>query len=444
MKLWLLFFIVFSQFTLAENILKRTSFLGFVPESTQSGEVVVHQLHPQGTAHALGLRVGDKLISINGNVISDFSNLLTELGKIYEGDTITLSISRDTSSLILEAKAQGKPKEKGKGYQVNYGEFSWQHETIRTITYLPEKPRQDGAAVLFIQGYTCSSIDYGMLPDMSLNQLLGQFSQSGFTVMKMEKPGVGDSEGQLDCQLYDFVTENKAFLAGLSHLKTKNGVSAKNVFVFGHSLGVLHSAIIAEQGLAKGVIGYGGVFKPWIEYLHDIYEKQSVLYWGVTKEQAKKNVKLISPFLTKWLDSDLSWQEVIASKVAKRVIDAELIAINEELIMNRHYNFFRSINRFNFAALWQKSKSHGLMLHGMYDIQAIDGKWAKNIVSLLNQNEGVTGQELTFERTDHSMLKFINSSDLMKFTRREVTDVGKFNQKIASSSISWMESILSL
>lgn len=433
----------FSSVSVAKTQLKRNSFLGVVPENTQTGEVVVvQQLHPQGTAHILGLTIGDKINVINDQAIADFSALIRVLNGIDEGEPITLNITRDDKQLTLTAKAQGRPQEQGAGYSVKYSDFSWQQERIRTIGYFPDKPREDGAAVLFIQGYTCGSIDYGMIPNASLNKLLGHFAQAGFIVMKMEKPGVGDSEGELDCHQYDFDTENKAFIAGLTHFKQQQGVNTENVFVFGHSLGVLHAAVIAEQGLTKGVIGYGGVVKPWIDYMHDIYAKQSVKYWGVDAEQAKKNVSIISPFLEQWLNTNDSWTDINLSSATKRVVSEGLIAINNEQVIDRHYSFFRSINRIDFKSLWANSKSHALMLHGDYDVQAIDGDWAKQITTLVNQQAKVYGKSLFFKRTDHSLMKFNNTSELMRFTRRQTNDLGIFNQQIATSSIHWMENTL--
>ena len=63
-----------SQISVASVKLKRTSFLGLIPETAEAGEaVVVPNLHPLGSAQALGLKVGDRISSINSREIEDFS-----------------------------------------------------------------------------------------------------------------------------------------------------------------------------------------------------------------------------------------------------------------------------------------------------------------------------------------------------------------------------------
>ncbi|NMP33123.1 PDZ domain-containing protein [Thalassotalea sp. M1531] len=427
------------------STLTRSSFLGLIPQSAQLGDaVVIDNLHPQGTAQALELKQGDTLLSINDKPIADFPELVAILNTIDAGMDISVTVKRNEKPITLTAVAQSRPLETGKDYDVEYGEFGWQQERIRTITYHPDKRRKDNAAVLFIQGYTCGSIDYGMLPDVSLTQLLGRFADAGFTVMKMEKPGVGDSQGQLDCQTYDFNVENAAFVAGLKHLKQQANVNSSNVFVFGHSLGVLHASIIAEQGLAKGVIGYGGVAKPWIDYVHDIYSKQSTKYWGVSNEQAKKNLETISPFLNLWLGTDQSWAQIASSPAAKKVVAEDLLALGDEQILNRHFSFFRSVNQHNFQQKWANTKAHALMLHGEYDVQAISGDWIQQVKRLVNENTAFSSQTYAFERTDHGLMQYQNKEELMKATRGQARGLGRFNQNIASKSLRWMEDLLAI
>lgn len=417
----------------------RTSFLGLVPQTVQTDEaVVVADLHPQGSATNLGLLVGDQLVTINGQIIKDFPSLLPVLNSINEGQQISALVLRDDKPIKLTAIAQSRPLEQGKGYTVNYDSFPWQKERIRTILYHPNNPRKDGASIFFIQGYTCDSIDYGMIPNISITQLLSHYAQAGFTVMKMEKPGVGDSQGQLNCNQYNFDIENQAFLAGLSHFKQQPKVNAENVFVFGHSLGVLHAAVVAERGLAKGVMGYGGVLKSWYDYSIDIYAKQSVNYWGVSKAQAKNNVAIIQPFLNQWLNTGDNWQSITSSQTTKAAVAANLIALNNEQVFDRHFSFFRSLNKYDFTQMWTNTQSHVLTLHGEYDIQAVDGKWAIDIVDLAAKNAAIIATTLSFERTDHSLMQFNNTEDLMKVTRRQAQGLGHFNNNIAIKTLEWI------
>ncbi|UTW54663.1 PDZ domain-containing protein [Kordiimonas sp. SCSIO 12610] len=432
----------------ADDKLQRSAFLGLAPTNPgPGGEVIVQNLFPSGTAQALAIQTGDKLISVNGQKITDFPSLIPVLRNIYEDSDISVEVIRAGETLTLAAKAQGRPKETGDGFSVEYSQFNWQENRIRTITYTPDQPRSDGAAVMYIQGYTCGSIDYGMVPDLTLNQLLATYAKAGFKVMKMEKPSVGDSEGQLDCMQIDFSTENMAFLAGLKHFKTHEGVNEDNVFIFGHSLGVLHAAFIAEKGLAKGVMGYGGVVKPWNDYMRDIFTKQAVKYFGTTKAQATENMKSIGPFLKDWLETDKPWSDVLKTEHAKAVQSANLIAMNGDLIMDRHYSFFRDTSRFDFRKLWAGSKSHVLMMHGTYDIQTVESGWQHEIAQIVNDQQRVSAKALTFERTEHALMQYPDLQSLLSAMENRSNNAGnpgeKYNPDIAKASLKWMQGILS-
>ena len=444
--LQLLLALIFSMsapITDAKDLLPRSAFLGLVPESTNADQaVIVRALHPAGTATELGLKVGDKVDSINQQPIENFSSLIAVLRKVRAGQSLAVYITRGDQQLTLSAKAKDRPREQGEGYSVKYDAFSWQDNTIRTITYHPDKPRDDKAAVFFVQGYTCDSIDYGMLPDVSLTQLLASFAKAGYTVMKMEKPGVGDSEGKLDCYQIDFNTENQAFIAGLSHFKKLPNVASDNVFVFGHSLGVLHAALLAEKGVVKGAIGYGGVLKSWYEYLQDIYAEQSVKYWGTSAKQAKENLAVVKPFLRQWLTTTDTWSAITENKNNKAAFNADLLPINGEQVFHRHYTFFRNLNQVDFEQAWHNGQAHTLMLHGNYDIQAIDGDWANQIAAITNQQTAFTGKAEFFEQTDHALMQYPNKAELMKATRREPDNQGQFNADIATTSLKWMDAIL--
>ena len=431
----------------AQSQLQRTAFMGLVPVTTETSESVeVSSLHPNGTGAAIGLKTGDRIKQLNGQQVNDFYHLVELLNGTVEGSALSVSVLREGKEIELKGTAKSRPREQGNDYSAEYSQFSWKGNQIRTITYYPDSPRKDNAAVMFIQGYTCGSIDYGMVPEITITQLLATYAKAGFTVFKMEKPGVGDSSGPLRCADYDFDTENEAFIAGLNHFKSNDKVNEDKVFVFGHSLGVLHAATIAEQGLAMGVMGYGGVLKSWYEYLQDIYTEQSVRYFGVSKVQAKANLKTVKPFLNQWLNTDNSWQQLTQHSGVKEALQSDLLPINGEQIFERHYGFFRSLNRHDFSVLWSNSQSHTLMMHGTFDIQAIEGSWANQIARLVNASGLKTAKAVSFARTEHALLRYPTLERLQAAMSDGTHQVGnpedKYNPDIAATSLQWMQDLL--
>ena len=451
MKSRLIALFVFMGITVAayaDDILPRRSFLGLAPVSGAVGDKVeVRQITPSGTAADLGIKPGDILQTVNGRQVDDFPALLRILSSIGAGDEMSVTVTREGVAHTLEAQAKGRPQETGHGYAVQYSQFQWQDNDIRTIIFRPDTPRPDGAAVLYIQGYTCGSIDYGAVPDVTLNQVLATYARAGFVVFKMEKPGVGDSRGPLTCADYDFTTENRAFRAGLQALKATSRVNPDRIFTFGHSLGVLHSAVLAEKGQVKGVMGYGGVIKPWHDYFHDIFAVQAVKYWGTSREQAQQNLQSVEPFLHAWLKTDTPWSEILAAPYTKQVQRAELLPLSGDQIFNRHFSFFRDVNRYDFAALWEKAAVHVLMMHGEYDIQAIESGWQTQIAALVNNNHPGKATAMEFKGTDHALMHYPSAQALLAAmadgTYQPARPGERYNKEIAARSLEWMEHILS-
>ena len=433
--------------TQADTPLTRSTFLGMYPESTApETPVIVRALHTAGTAQALGLLEGDKIVAINGQAIGDFQAVIQILNQTPAGQKMFVRIIRGEEELELSAVTQSRPMETGDGYSVEYSQFAWNNEQIRTITFTPEKPRQDQASVMYIQGYTCGTIDYGMSPNVTLNQLLASYARAGFKVFKMEKPGVGDSSGELDCMEYDFNVENQAFQAGLAHFKSHKGVNPDNIFIFGHSLGVLHGATFAEQGNVKGVMGYGGVAKPWLEYFTDVHTKQTVKYWGMSESEVKERMVYIKPLLRDWMATDKLLEEILKEDYTKAAIAANAWQVNGETVMGRHFEFFRSINKIDFKRMWLNSKSHALMMHGGFDIQAIESGWQEDIAAMVNKSQPGLATAMEFERTEHSLMQYEDLSALRSAMQNRTHNPGNpgehYNAEIAEESLKWMQDVL--
>jgi S1-C subfamily serine protease/predicted esterase len=75
--------------------LKR-GLLGITPQTadTYNGQPVIGSIQPDSAAARAGLAAGDKILEINGKPIPNYSALQHVMGPLYEGDEITVKVSR--------------------------------------------------------------------------------------------------------------------------------------------------------------------------------------------------------------------------------------------------------------------------------------------------------------------------------------------------------------
>ena len=431
--------------TLQAEDLPRSTLLGIMPTQNAVGEEVILQtIVPNSTASTLGLEQGDKITAINKQKTEDFPSLLSVIRELNAGSDIAVDVIRDNKPLQLAGKMQPRPFETSQYADVYYDSVSYPGNQLRSIIYKPSQARdgQKLPSIFFIQGYTCDSIDYGMAPNVTTRQMADQYAQAGYVVYRVEKPGAGDSVSDKDCSDIDFTSENKAFIEGLKALKQVPYVDADRVYLWGHSLGVLHAGVIADQYSVAGVIGYGGVYKSWHDYMLDIYRHRSVNHFDLAESQAINNTKRVKPFIAGWLKTDTPWQQLLAQKDVKKALEGDLIPINGDQVFNRHYSFFRDLNRYDFASIWKRVDVPVLMMHGSLDIQAINKQWAFDITE---QTPHPKSKGLEIVGAEHAFMRYKNRAEHMQARRNREYNPGNpgehFDKRIAEQTLSWLNSL---
>ncbi len=425
--------------------LPATPMLGLVPVGTDPGApVVVQDVLPGATASALGVVAGDTLRQVNGTAVQDFAQLLTLVRAVSVDEPLTMDVSRNGQPLQLSGVMRSRPREASTIARVSYGQVRFGDDLLRSITHRPVSlaDADKAPAVYFIQGYTCDSIDYGMLPDVTTRRLVDQFVAAGYVVFRMEKPGVGESRSSVDCTDIDFTTESNAFLAGLVSLKQQRGVDPERITLWGHSLGVLHAAVMANQEPVASVVGYGGVYKNWHDYMLDIYRLQSVKHFGVSERTATANTQRVAPFLHQWLRTDTPWSALLAMPEVQRAIAGDLLPISDDRVFDRHYSFFRDLNRYDFEALWRELDAPVLMMHGSLDIQAIDDEWTHDVVAA---NRSPQSTALTIPGAEHAFMRYANADAYQQARRagehRPVAPGESFDTRIGQATLDWLEAL---
>jgi uncharacterized protein len=406
---------------------------------TQSGAVKVLQVIEGSTASHAGIEVNDIIVECNGKTILEISDLLAIASGFNAGDEIEIKVIRNGKRKTLNGKVLARPFEEAINGEVIYDEMPFRQGYIRTIV---NKPEGDGPfpVVFYLQGYTCSSID-NLTPSSPVKQLIEALVEKGYSVFRMEKPGVGDTYNLPDCRQIDYDTELSAFNEGLAHLQTLSFIDKANIFLFGHSLGGIAAPLMATENKPRGIIVYGTVLKSWAEYLMDIYREQRELL-GVDFLQIERTARIMFPLLNDYLVHKTSPFELAKNNPEYAEMLATSLGFNDQgHIIDRHYTFWQQLQHKNLTEAWINAGTYTFAIYGEADIAAINYKGHKTIAAIVNAYHPGKGRFLLLPETDHGLLLTGTMEENLRLTNSERWNK-PFNSQIVDIIDEWMQEIM--
>lgn len=215
---------------------------------------VVREVAAESAAARAGLRVGDRI-----------EDPTLVRSRCRAGDSIALRVLRGDAVSRLELVADPWPEERHEGLSTRYGEIVG----MRMISVSPARPR---ATVLYVQGCDLGSVERALAPDD--DPLVGwvrHLGAAGYATLRVEREGVGDSEGD-DPGAVDWSREREGVASALAQAE------GERVVLFGHSLGAMHAAAVAARDpRVCGIIAYGAGVDPWRAYLAEHLRRQLTL-----------------------------------------------------------------------------------------------------------------------------------------------------------------------
>ncbi len=163
----------------------------------------VGRVGPGTTADAVGLKADDIVLSIDGKQLENVAALTRHIATRKSGEAVNVSVTRGGSNVELKGKWIERAREaNNETYKVEYGHVASQRGRMRTVVTTPakaDKSAQSGKhpALLFIQGVTLGSVDFALAgaDNNSYARIVRSFAEGGYVTMRVDKPGVGDSEG---------------------------------------------------------------------------------------------------------------------------------------------------------------------------------------------------------------------------------------------------------
>jgi len=352
-----LFFITFITISLSQNIAsasdqeldRRAQWQARFERLPEAG-VRIRQLEASsGLVHA-GLAVDDVLISVDNKTIlsgADWDDLSDAL---VAGHEYRILFRRGTREAYTSAVFEPLERENHNGITTAYdqivSDFGIRQRVIITRPSGAESPQP---AIFVLQGLSCSSIEYwqGRRSNFA-RSLRNLVQQSGMVVMRTEKPGLGDSEG--NCSKTDFKTEINGYETAIKKLKALPYVDPDRIVVFGSSMGSALAPYFANKYNLNGVIADGTYHRTWFEHMLEIERRIKSMEGNDETTVNQMMNRAYIPLYYGMLVEKLSYQQV----VERSPLLATYNYHDGGHMYGRPVSFYHQLQDFDVAGNWEK------------------------------------------------------------------------------------------
>ncbi|MEZ0325676.1 MAG: alpha/beta fold hydrolase [Fimbriimonas sp.] len=431
-----------SLLALGQDLPRRGTFgvpLLPVPPDVATKLSLKPQSAAQFTAPATGklagdIKNGDILVDINGKSFSTFGEMNELIRQLPVGSNAKLTVLADGVRTERQVTITEKPRDKGENYEVIYDSVVSNGNRIRTFV---SKPKAEGKrpVMFWIQGISASSVDSPLTSQNIVSKVLKSFSDDGWVTVRVEKTGVGDSEGGPALKV-GFDEEADIYRQTLKTLDKYPFVDRSRVYIFGHSMGGCHAPIVASETPVKGIITYGTVSDSWLEWQIKAARWQSLL-GGADPEEVDKLVRQ-----TVTLYNALYTEKKSIPEIRKQYPDlAELIkqsAPTDEMLSVRSVKYMREVNDVNFGHYWQRvGDARVLDLFGENDFVSLEADQAQ-IPGFVNRKKAGAAVFMKVKESDHGFSKTTSMQDSMAKTGRPGAE---FNPEVIRVLKEWIASV---
>jgi len=431
--IWILVWMAASYATMAQGTPRR-AFLGAQVEAVKDGLKVVAVAG--GTAQLLKLEAGDVVQQINGEAVADMPGLVALLARYRAGDEVTMKVLRKGQVVNPNGKFAARPAEQVATGELLYDDAPYKGGKLRVLINKPSN-KTKLPAMLFIPGYTCSSIDN--LPDVHpYKRIVDAYVKAGFVTLRIEKSGLGDSYNTPACESTDLYDEINSFEAGLIKLKSLPYVDTTKIIIVGHSMGGIVAPALSARHKVAGVVVYGTSAKSWFEYQLEMYRVQNLLA-GMDPLSYEKSV--VDQY-------DLNYRFFINKEkltdLAKNPRNDSLLRVYWQYdgngrIYGRNAEYWRQVQDVNHLENWKNTKAKVLVQFGESDFQAFSKADHEQVVRTVNHYHPGNARLITFPETDHYFAKSGTMQQAYdKFSRQQIMQLfNEYNPEVGNSAVKW-------
>jgi pimeloyl-ACP methyl ester carboxylesterase len=298
-------------------------------------------------------------------------------------------------------------------------------EKLRTFITRPNGASQSSQAnasggkvpVIFFVGWlSCDTMEY---PDANTKDGFGIFirrliDQSGYATVRMDKPGVGESQGE--CAKADFQSEIEGWQAAFDAMSKYDFIDRDRVIVIGMSNGGGFSPMAVRDHPVRGYISWGSWGRTWYEHMIDL-ERRRLLEDGRPPSEVNRSVKSFVEFYELYLMKGMTPGQVIAQHPEWKSLWYD----SPDGQYGRPAAFYQQLQALNLGEVWEKVTAPVLVMRGTGD-NIMSRTDAETIVRMVNQVHPGNARYVQFDDVTHGF-----------------TVNGKFYDPVIPTVLEWMK-----
>jgi photosystem II stability/assembly factor-like uncharacterized protein/pimeloyl-ACP methyl ester carboxylesterase len=394
-----------------------------------------------GTSESLQLQANDLMIRLNEFPLSSSEDFVSKFQNLTVGADIKISLLRNGKEIKVKGKVLPRPYETDDNAEVIYDDAAYKEGRLRVIINKPFQ-KNKMPAMLFIPGYTCSSIDQ-LAANHPYKRIIDAYVDAGFVTLRIEKSGLGDSKNTPPCESCDLLDEVLNFETGLKKLKSLPYVDTNRIILVGHSMGGIIAPAISARNNVAGVAVYGTIAKSWFEYQIEITRVQNALE-GMNPLAVEQSVREQYALNYRFFIQ----KEPLESLAKDPGIDSLLKNYwnydGNGKIFSRNAEYWRQIQDYPLLENWKNTKAKVLVMFGESDFQAFSKNDHWQIVETVNHFHPGNAVFKSFPSTDHYFAKSGSMKEAYdKFAQGKISVLfDEYNPEVGKSLIDWSREVL--
>lgn len=368
--------------------LPRRAFLGAALGPNPNGPGVLVRSAAANTAAAQGgMRANDIITRLDTTDIGGPPQMSAALRALHPGQRAAFVVTRDGHPTTLSITMAARPVEQAPDFDITYTSVLVDGARRRVIV---TRPRGAGRhpAVLMVGGIGCYSFDDGGGSPSAYGQILYHLTRRGFVTVRVEKSGVGDSEGP-PCSHVDFNTEAAGYTAALHAMEQYPFVDPTHVFLFGHSIGGIEAPMIAGRDTTiRGLIVMSTTGIAWFEYELVNLRRQLALL-GSAPDSIDMAMRDKERCMHQLLIDRESPDQVATDSTCKPYVQYPA-----------HYTYMQQVAALNVGSLWRDVRARVLVIYPTSDFITSEADH-RSLVDAINLMHPGRATFATVAGTDH-------------------------------------------